>query len=319
MPLPPDQTVASIIHALYRLNVGVVGRGATRHERPHKPVLLLAVLDMLAVGRMTPDRISWCPELRARFKLYFDRVCRANDRCTPELPFYHLRQEQWWQPCRHTVQGELTLAAPPSAGDARTGQVFAKIDASIARFLVRPEDRMLIREALASRYFPDCRGRISDLFAEAVATQEQTPPIDHSPEDPEVRQARSSAFRRIILEIYDHQCAACGLRIKLAEIDDLTFVDAAHLIPFSDPDLGGNDHPSNGMALCKNHHWAMDRFLIAPTPEGVWLSSSKLNPLRSEGEKALVSLSGQAFPQPAEQAFHPAPSHLQWRLDRLLA
>jgi len=28
------------------------------------------------------------------------------------------------------------------------------------------------------------------------------------------------------------------------------------------------DHPSNGIALCKNHHSAMDQYLIAPEPEG---------------------------------------------------
>ena len=31
------------IEVLYRLNTGVIGTGACRHERPHKPVMLLAV------------------------------------------------------------------------------------------------------------------------------------------------------------------------------------------------------------------------------------------------------------------------------------
>jgi hypothetical protein len=39
--------------------------------------------------------------------------------------------------------------------------------------------------------------------------------------------------------------------------------------------LRENDKPDNGLALCPNHHWAMDRFLIAPCPHprhraGVW-------------------------------------------------
>ena len=32
----------------------------------------------------------------------------------------------------------------------------------------------------------------------------------------------------------------------------LVIVDAAHLIPWSESQ---NDHPTNGLALCKNHHW----------------------------------------------------------------
>ena len=36
---------------------------------------------------------------------------------------------------------------------------------------------------------------------------------------------------------------------------------ATHLIPFSE---SRNDHPTNGLALCKNHHGTMERNLIAP-------------------------------------------------------
>lgn len=48
-----------IIEKLYDLNVGVVGTGATRHERPHKPVMLLAVLDLIAQGKARAERIDW--------------------------------------------------------------------------------------------------------------------------------------------------------------------------------------------------------------------------------------------------------------------
>ena len=40
-----------IVEKLYDLSVGVIGAGAPRHERPHKPVMLLAVLDLIARER----------------------------------------------------------------------------------------------------------------------------------------------------------------------------------------------------------------------------------------------------------------------------
>ncbi|WP_346189974.1 HNH endonuclease [Rubritalea halochordaticola] len=43
--------------------------------------------------------------------------------------------------------------------------------------------------------------------------------------------------------------APCGLRIRLP--GGHTVVDAAHIIPFSESQ---DDHPRNGIALCKNHH-----------------------------------------------------------------
>ena len=127
---------------------------------------------------------------------------------------------------------------------------------------------------------------------------------------------RNSAFRRKILEIYDCQCAACGLRIRLPGSEDLTFVDAAHLIPFTS---SFNDHPTNGIALCKNHHWAMDRFLIAPTPDCSWIVSPHLEARRSDGEKSLIALQGKRVLPPSEPAFAPARDALQWRVERLLS
>jgi putative restriction endonuclease len=118
-----------------------------------------------------------------------------------------------------------------------------------------------------------------------------------------------------VLKAYDFQCAACGLRIKLPEAD-LTFVDGAHIIPF---EVSGNDNPTNGLALCKNHHWAMDRFLVVPTPAGVWKVSPRLDARRSPGEQALVALNNQPLLPPHEDAYRPDPAGLAWRAERIYA
>jgi putative restriction endonuclease len=76
-------------------------------------------------------------------------------------------------------------------------------------------------------------------------------------------QGRSSAFRQTILEVYDYACAACSLRVRLN--DGFSQVEAAHLVPFN---VTRDDNPNNGLALCPNHHRAMDRFLIAPNGAG---------------------------------------------------
>jgi putative restriction endonuclease len=93
-------------------------------------------------------------------------------------------------------------------------------------------------------------------------------------------------------------------------------VDAAHLIPFAE---SGNDHPTNGIALCKNHHWAMDRHLIAPTPVGVWKVSRVLIGHRSTGEAELVRLADHPVLPPADEAYRPDPTAMQWRVERLIA
>ncbi|MBE2283206.1 MAG: hypothetical protein IAE77_07075 [Prosthecobacter sp.] len=44
MPADETHTFDETVELLYGLHVGIVGQGAERHERPHKPVMLLAVL-----------------------------------------------------------------------------------------------------------------------------------------------------------------------------------------------------------------------------------------------------------------------------------
>ena len=52
--MPSDNsTFEQAVEALYHLNVGTIGKGAERHERPHKPLLLLAVLDLISSALQT--------------------------------------------------------------------------------------------------------------------------------------------------------------------------------------------------------------------------------------------------------------------------
>jgi len=65
-------------------------------------------------------------------------------------------------------------------------------------------------------------------------------------------------FRRRVLRAYQQCCAICRLRH-----DEL--LEAAHILPDGHP-LGEPVIP-NGLALCKLHHAAFDRYLIGVTPD----------------------------------------------------
>ena len=65
-------------------------------------------------------------------------------------------------------------------------------------------------------------------------------------------------FRERVLRAYREHCAVC--RLKHAEL-----LDAAHIIPDSDPD--GEPVVSNGISLCKIHHAAFDRNLFGIQPD----------------------------------------------------
>jgi putative restriction endonuclease len=293
------------IERLYDLNVGIIGVAGERHERPHKPLLLLAVLDLIDEGLATPEQIPWCQELRDRFTSRFLLVRKHDDKNTPENPFFYLRKDGFWQAWIHDGSSQAPLQTTPTVQNI--GQVFARFTDGFQDLVTIPANRQLMREALIARYFPHL---LSSKLPSTI------PDLRSLVADEPLEYGRSPAFRRKILAIYDHQCAACGLRIKLPAGNDVSFIDAAHLIPFSESQ---NDHPTNGLALCKNHHWAMDRNLIAPAPDHHWHVSKILDPRRSTGEKELAALSGQVLLLPQDQAFHPDAEGLKWRYERLTA
>jgi len=67
----------------------------------------------------------------------------------------------------------------------------------------------------------------------------------------------------------------------------------------------------------KNHHWAMDRYLIAPGPDLRWHVASTLIPHRSTGEAELAQLAHHPVLPPHDLAFTPDQRALQWRMERL--
>ena len=214
-------SIDDAVEALYDLNVGVIGHGAERHERPHKPVLLLTVLDLIATGAATPDKIRWSQELRSRFSDYFDLVCSHDDQCTPENPFFYLRQDRFWEPLRMEQDGLRPLQSTPTVGDAAGGTVLAKLVGGLEQFVLSAPNRLRLRLAIVSRYFPRLRTALLPLFVDGGGPPaEQTPRVRESADQ---THGRNPAFRRKILEIYDCQCAACGLRIKLPEVDALAW------------------------------------------------------------------------------------------------
>ncbi len=311
----PIATIEAAVERLYNLNVGTIGTGPQRHERPHKPILLLTVLDLIANRAATADKIEWSEELRSIFGQYFEKIRRLNDSDTPENPFVYLRTDGFWNPVVKSNNAIVPLDHPPTVSDAREAKVFASLSEGMEVLVQDAVNRARLREAIVSRYFPTARAKVEPLFQEPGLKPKLIARDAEAQEASEVGPGRNPAFRRKVLEVYDWQCAACGLRIKLPD-SGLTFVDGAHLIPFFE---SRNDHPTNGIALCKNHHWAMDRFLIAPTIEGRWKVSPQLDHRRSVGEKELCSLDNQPILPPHDDAYRPAEEALEWRSKRLFA
>ena len=59
---------------------------------------------------------------------------------------------------------------------------------------------------------------------------------------------RDATFSRRVREAYENTCVVCGVQLSL--------IEAAHILPVAVN--GSTDETSNGIALCRNHHYAFD-------------------------------------------------------------
>jgi putative restriction endonuclease len=284
------------------------------HERPHKPVLLLAIIDLLDKGAISDNAIPLSDDLVKVFKRYFGVVRIRDDQPTIQNPFYFLSGDGFWELVPKKNERILyqpgSVSRAPSVAELRRRVAFGRFDPGLWGLLCDGHSRHQVREALIARYFPEKRDQLAAIAAERTPLPKADEVHDELPP------GRDAAFRRTILEVYDYRCAACGIRVLLGQ--QLSLVQAAHLIPFG---MSRNDKPNNGVALCPNHHWAMDQHAIAPCSDsrhraGVWRVQAGLDD-RIEGQKDLMSLSGRPLLPTREEKFYPAPEGLRWRCDHL--
>lgn len=300
---------------LARLCTLRVNKSGTK-ESPHKPVLILSIIDLLDRGLIQDNIVPLTDRLIAAFKRYFEVVAKGDDRPTINNPFFYLRSDGFWHLIPRPGCPAIDPSRAPSVSQLQQQVSHGTFDAGFWALIATPLVRHQVREALIARYFPESRRAIAALVIapspqeEHLTLQEKLPPVA----------SRDAAFRRIVLEVYDHRCAACDLRIFLDHT--LSLVEAAHLIPFA---VSWNDNPTNGIALCPNHHWAMDQHLIAPCPDvhhptGVWrVNEKRLKDRKEQGQLNLLNLEGREVSSPKDTDYSPAPESLLWRREQLLS
>lgn len=121
-----------------------------------------------------------------------------------------------------------------------------------------------------------------------------------------------TAFRERVVRAYQHHCAVC--RLKRAEL-----IEAAHILPDADP-LGEPAVP-NGVALCRLHHAAFDKYLIGIRPDCVVevrrdVLDDSDGPMLIHG---LQGFHGSRLLVPTQTSWQPDPRLLRERYARFLA
>ena len=272
---------------------------------PHKPLLLLVVAGLAEEGILASTELVLTGELVFRFLAFWTVVAkRRSQRPDIRLPFYHLHSDGCWLPLDRA--GNSTVE--------RRRAVAARLDESFFACLHDAGFRKQLRRVLIGRYFndPGERAALYDLVRLPV------PPDDVVKADAKLYEAdrergREARFRLTVVPAYNYTCALTGYRC--VTVDAGSIVDAAHIHQFAD---SRNNHPQNGIALCKNAHWLFDQGLWSVTDDyRVIVASDRFH--ESGNEAFLLSrVVGKCIHLPADRDYWPDKANLAWHRERKL-
>jgi putative restriction endonuclease len=266
---------------------------------PHKPLLLLTVIEMVEKGFLKEPVLPFSGELTFRFMTLWPVVAgRRSQRPEVWLPFYHLRTSGVWVP----------LDASGSPTEERRRVASARIALEFFDCLLEPEFREKLRVLLIDRYFTDSAEGAA-LAEFAGVTLEQSSELNDRVDRYEVglRIVREVRFRLGVVPAFDYTCALTGYRLVTAAAGSI--VDAAHIHQFA---ASQNNDLRNGIALSKNAHWTFDQGLWSLTDDyRVILAKDRFN---ESGPQSLLlsSFEGRRIHLPKRKDQWPDVRHLEW-------
>ena len=301
-------------------NILSLNQSPTKYGKaPHKPVLLLAVIESFENGEIYGNWIEITDNLLERFHDIWNLLVKTQNIPNFSLPFYHLKNEkgEFWN--LKTYPGRKfppTKSKSIKSFKALTETVAAaQLSNELYALLIDPVEREKLKLAILEKYF----GKTGYKIGQHVErySQELKTEILYEPEENYVRKVykqiseipkesreefmflRSSVFRKAILEIYDRQCSVTGLKVEDANRNSL--VDACHIMPFAET---YNDSIRNGLALSPTFHRAFDRGLIAISDSYKILVHPKIKDYHPDA--GIRQYENREIYLPADERFYPS-------------
>ena len=285
------------LHRFASLSRAPLPAEETLGKYPHKPILLLSILDLIAGGYFRQNRFFYCPELNDLFADYWRIALPFEPIGNIGTPWKHLEKEGFWSwtdepqplsPGARIARFDDELFELSSANESRTALQLTLIESNFA-----PSLHELLSEKSATTS--------SGLYEASLILEAHQETIRETP--PPVR---SSTFRYAVTRAYDYRCAICGVRI----FDEMgrSVVEAAHIIPWSKTH---DDNPQNGLCLCRLCHWTFDAGMLGVSDDYTVTASSRLTAGENLGG-ILTTVSHRQLILPSQERLWPSADNLRW-------
>jgi putative restriction endonuclease len=290
---------------------------------PHKPILLLSVLQTFQSGVNANHRIEISPELVALFKTNWSLLVRTKHDCRISYPFYYMKSEGFWKLMPkegHSNVNDLGSAIK-SFSKLSNAVECAIINEDLTALMLDSNTNHLLQQYLLDEYFKSTKENLSgsidiqkNLFTAIESKLLNEPAEEYRKEikvfieekNEEEIFLRGSIFKREIPKLYQYTCCISGLKIESTR--NISMIDACHIVPFSE---SYNDTVSNGIALCPNLHRAFDRGLISIdssyrvlVTKDLWESDSSFKLKDFEGKEILLPLNKTYVPLQENFGWH---------------
>lgn len=235
---------ANLITGIRRGNKGIA---------PHKPLLLLSLIDTIEEEKLTVNRIPIDERLYKRFDDYWKKIVDYRSSGNKVLmPLHHLKNDGFWS--IKSKQGKILNAAYTSKKALTADASFGQLDEGLFQLLQDAEIRDAFRTVIYLEFFPD---EPRDIIKQSTYFNEENVAEDVYTEYVTFKQKiisgfmRGRTFRKDILQVYDNTCCVSGLNTKPVS----SLIQACHIVQHSE---SGNQSINNGIALCANLHLAFD-------------------------------------------------------------
>lgn len=241
----------------------------TVHRAPHKPFLLLSLLDLFAQGAIGRNFIAPDYDLVSTFNGYWQAVMPIGATTSMAYPYPRLKKDGFWKLIPNNGYENQIDMDFSSMSKLREVCAGACLDEELYELLCHVESRERLRAVLVQTYFaPDIQPVVTDQGRVNLAAYEYGQQLlnelkesvewGEKADDAKRNKVRDQGFRKTIVSLYEHRCALCGIRMLTPE--GHTIVEAAHIVPWRDTQ---NDSPTNGLCLCRLCHWSFDEGLMS--------------------------------------------------------
>lgn len=293
-------------------------------KAPHKPILLLSILQLIRKGEITSNRIFITPELVLAFKSNWNTLVTTNNICNFALPFFHFKNEPFWQ-LTYSRSGAEVLKSISSLKSLNDTVAFAEMDQPLFLLMVDAVTNTLLENILLENYFPSTKASyfsetaevqysleleiknqiVNDTKEEYLTKMQSLEEVLTDEEIQEERFIRGGIFKKEIPRIYNHQCCISGMKIQTTS--NAQMVDACHIIPFS---ISNDDTITNGICLSPNLHRAFDRGLFTINEEYIVRISPSVS--ESNSPYGITQFAGKRIALPNDVKLYPSTQNLSW-------